>query len=80
MNSVQARTAIHPGDKLTDPQGNVWRVLRTMPGGKIDLIDYTRKRLGMFNHREVKLWERYGTEPLQTLGAYRDVFDADGEQ
>jgi hypothetical protein len=80
MNSVQARTAIHPGDKLTDPQGNVWRVLRTMPGGKLDLIDDTRKRLGMFYHREVKLWERDGTKPLQTLGAYRDVFDAGGEQ
>ena len=51
-----------------------------MPGGKLDLIDDTRKRLGMFYHREVKLWERDGTKPLQTLGAYRDVFDAGGEQ
>ena len=58
MNSIEHHAAIRPGDKLTDPQGNNWRVLRTMPGGKLELCDDTRKRLGMFYHREVKFWER----------------------
>lgn len=55
--SVQCKAAIRVGDKLSDGK-HVWEVIRTLPGGKVDLFDRQRSYFTMRYHREVKHWER----------------------
>jgi hypothetical protein len=48
---------IRVGDRFSDGK-YVWEVIRTLPGGKLDLLDRERTYFSMRYHREVKMWER----------------------
>ena len=50
---------IRPGDKFKSPtSGEVWEVIDTLPGGKVQLLDRLNTRFFDTYHRIVKNWER----------------------
>lgn len=50
--------AIRVGDKFSDGLGHIWEVIRTYPGGRLDMMDRARTRFGFWEHKEVRTWER----------------------
>lgn len=51
-------SAIRVGDKFSDGHGHVWEVIRTLPGGKLDMMDRARTYFCMRYHRDVCTWDR----------------------
>lgn len=52
------RQPIHVGDCLVDHQGNEWKVITCLPGGRLDLFDKVRCYFFSTYHRHVKDWKR----------------------
>lgn len=48
---------IRAGDRFSDGR-NIWKVIRVLPGGKLDLFDEKRTYFQMRYHREVREWQR----------------------
>jgi hypothetical protein len=51
-------SVIRVGDKFSDGHGNIWEVIATLPGGKLDMLDRARTYFCMRYHRDVRAWER----------------------
>jgi hypothetical protein len=49
---------IRVGDKFKSQSGTIWEVIRTIPGGKLDLFDRDKTRFAMYYHRQVREMER----------------------
>ena len=50
-------TPIRIGDKFKVGE-TIWEVIRTLPGGKIELFDRVKTRFHDRYHREIKDWAR----------------------
>jgi hypothetical protein len=53
----EEKVVIRVGDKFTDGR-NIWKIIRTMPGGKLDLFCEASCRFVMKYHRDVRTWDR----------------------
>ncbi len=57
MTVASEQSAIRVGDKFETASG-LWEVIRTLPGGRIELFDRQKTRFLNSYHRIVKTWER----------------------
>lgn len=51
MQPIRVNDLFNDGNKI-------WRVIRVLPGGKLDLFCDAQTRFSLRYHREVKSWER----------------------
>lgn len=58
-------TPIREGDCFQDFKGHIWRVIRTLPGGKVDLFDRDRSYFIGTTHQQLRLgqWKRVEVAP-----------------
>jgi hypothetical protein len=54
----EEKTTITVNAMFCDHHGNNWKVIRLIPGGKLELFDKARCYFSTRYHREVKEWTR----------------------